>query len=161
MTSINFKPSDDFFRVYLNTSWRDKNSSIDNPKWTIKNYQDKYKFYKRCIMVVEQLDWVNQNPAQKTLYVRKTGDLQSNSYDSSKMGLSNIVYAFRSQSAGTAMVNNTLYHQGFPCQTYDPFSQIGFQITSQPTGTAQEQNYTVVTPNNNWGIILTYHFYKE
>ena len=60
MTTISFKPSDDFFRVYLNTSFRDAGSTRANPQWTIKNYQDKYKFYKRCIMVVERVDWKNQ-----------------------------------------------------------------------------------------------------
>lgn len=161
MTSISFKPSDDFFRVYLNTSWRDANSSITAPKWTIRNYQGKYKFYKRCVMVVESIDWVNQAPAQRTLYVRKTGDLQPNSYDSSDMGLSNIVYVFRTQAANSAHVNDTLYQQGFPCQTYDPFSQIGFEITRQPDGTNTGDVDELITPVNNWGIVLTYHFYKE
>ena len=112
-------------------------------------------------MIVEALDWVNQTPAQRTLYVRKVGDLQPNSYDSSDLGMSDIVYVFRSQASNSAHVNNTHYSQGFPCQTYNPFSTTGFQITRQPDGVTTSEGQEVITPTNNWGILITYHFYKE
>jgi hypothetical protein len=166
MTTIALKPSDDFFRVYLNTTKRDAGTTIANPKWTIKyGFQDKYKFYKRCIMVVERVDWKNQTDAadasHRVLYIRKTGDMQPNSWGTDLDGMTNIVYMFRNAVSGSTQINGTMLETAFPVQTYNPFGQIGFQITSQPQNDAENVDFTVVTPTTNWGILLTYHFYKE
>lgn len=151
----NFQMADDFFNVFLHTS-DSINNSASSPRWNLPvtgQMNDRYKFYKKCIAVV---NYVNVPitagggggvVAGGQYHIRDISNTQSNSADTQINQQSNIIYSFQVDT------NVLTSNNGFPYLVVNPFGTQEFSITGATSTTAS----TSIT--NHWGIHLTYYFY--
>jgi len=148
-----FRMADDFFNVFLYTG-NSINNSDSSPIWnlpTTGQMGDRYKFYKKCIGVVNyvSLPVVNNGAVAKSQYfIRDITNTQSNSSDTQIQQQSNIIYSFQ---ADTNVITN---QTGFPYLVINPFGTQQLTITSGDS--LSPASITV-----NWGIHITYYFYYE
>lgn len=147
----NFQMADDFFNIFLNTS-NSINNSASSPRWNLPvtgQMNDRYKFYKKCIAVVNYVNVpieANGADVKKQYHIRDISNTQSNSADTQIDQQSNIIYSFQTDT-------NVLVGGGFPYLVVNPFGIQEFSITEASSTTPD----TSVT--SHWGIHITYYFY--
>jgi len=147
-----FRMADDFFNVFLYTA-NSLNNSASSPIWnlpTTGQMGDRYKFYKKCIGVVNYVSLPvtsNGAVAGNQYFIRDITNTQSNSSDTQIGQQSNIIYSFQ---ADTNIITN---QTGFPFLVVNPFG------TQQMSITSADNIPSSVTVN--WGIHITYYFYYE
>ena len=147
-----FSMADDFFNIFLHTS-NSINNSAHSPRWNLPitgQMNDRYKFYKKCIAVVNYVNLEVANDGAvvgQQYHIRDITNTQSNSSDTQIGQQSNIIYSFQADT--NVLSSNT----GFPYLVVNPFGTQEFSITEA----------TATTPNTSvtkhWGIHITYYFY--
>lgn len=103
-----FRQADDFYNVYLHTS-KSINNSKTNPRWIMPVsglMGDRYKFFKKCIAVVNYLSMPNQVGllAGSTYVIRDVSNSQMNSTDSITTQSNNIFFF---QAAGQVFTDSS------------------------------------------------------
>lgn len=147
-----FSMADDFFNIFLHTS-NSINNSAHIPRWNLPitgQMNDRYKFYKKCIAVVNYVNLEVANDgavAGEQYHIRDITNTQSNSSDTQIGQQSNIIYSFQADT--NVLSSNT----GFPYLVVNPFGTQEFSIT---TATSTTPNTSVT---KHWGIHITYYFY--
>lgn len=147
-----FNMADDFFNIFLHTA-NSINNSANSPRWNLPitgQMSDRYKFYKKCIGVV---NYVNLEVATNgalvggQYHIRDITNTQSNSSDTQIGQQSNIIYSFQADT------NVLTGNNGFPYLVVNPFGTQEFSITGATSSTPS----TAIT--KDWGIHITYYFY--
>ena len=154
----NLQQADDFMNVYLHTS-NSYNNSKKAPKWNTPfsaSVGDRYKFYKRCVAVVNFIDLIPDSvfTSGSGVMIRDVNNQQMNSIDS-LTNQSNIIYFIQAVDALDSMEGNAksnFQKVGHPYEKVNPFGEQEFHITD--TSTTLPLNVS-----NHWGIHITYYFY--
>ena len=150
------KKADQTFRVVLRVGDKINGSTATEPEFNIKhNYQVQYKFYNRCIMKIDSIDFSSENGGLgvatlvKKLITLSYNGSQMNSFDTKDNDMTSVVSIINTPKTDAEDINSNTKFTHFTNEITNVFGPVRFQFSE------------TIPANINYIIAYTLYFYKE